>query len=789
MKPAKIPSIFKKPIKKKAFENNFAKLIEHPADKKFFTACFELKTITVKGKETECYVIRSDINKESANKLKSLLKVIKLNRKGTINYVPLVFASIVVSAAVLFFIIFANPLLGRAMEMGLESVFEARADVNNFRFSLIDFEVSMTGITVANRDRPMTNLFDMGRTVISLRPEAVLRGKIYIEEIRADTIRFGTPRTVSGALPFRPPRERTPTPPRETPPLVNLQNFDAMALLNQEFERLSSPRIFNEAIDTYNEIVTTWQGNIDATITQTEELRTAALELQNFNVSDLNLFDPETINVIRRTITDVNNLITTAQTAGEHAVSLVSGIEADIATAVQLEANARNAITDDLNHFRSFIDLSSGTAFGILESVLGDILTDAAREYIEYGLIALEALQKIKTIADDIPRNERPPREERSVFRGRNVSYNVVNFPSFYLGVLTSDFTLNSWNWAVDLRNVSSNPNFTAHSPYANNPARLRLAFSEVGGNLNRDVAFNGIADFRTHAAERFNTEVNATGFPISLGAMLSNIGINGFSGESNFGVSLAGLPNGNITTRANILINESSLFEPYGTIANAIDTAIRQADNVNLGVQHIFNVGRSDEFSLTSNIHNLFAQALEQTVRAYAARAMEEIERVLRQRIDEFIDGRFDSREQVDQLLAIARGDRELINQIGQNLTDKRSEFEQTLRSITGAVEDAARQFVDDAARQAEEAARQAREEAERQAQAAVDAAREEAERLEQAARDEAERIAQEAREEAERLAREAREEAERQAQEAARDALQNVLPGGTGLPGLPRR
>jgi vacuolar-type H+-ATPase subunit H len=138
---------------------------------------------------------------------------------------------------------------------------------------------------------------------------------------------------------------------------------------------------------------------------------------------------------------------------------------------------------------------------------------------------------------------------------------------------------------------------------------------------------------------------------------------------------------------------------------------------------------------------------------------ALDEIERVFRQKIDEFIDGRFDSRDEIDGLLALARGDRTIIDQTLNGLNAKRNEVEQRLR----AVEQAARQAVDDTVQQAEQAARQAIDDAERQAREA---------------REEVERQAQLAREEAERRARE---EAER----AAREAIQGNLPALPGLPG----
>jgi hypothetical protein len=230
-KHAKIPRALRKPIKEKKFNKRYVKYIAHPMDRKFFSGCFE--------KQDDKYVIRNNLTKDDSKKLNNLYKWIKKNHRSAVKFVPLVFTASVIAAIVIFFTTFANPLLSTAMEKALEAAFQAKVDITGFRLSLVPLRFEIMHITVANKDKPMTNLFEMGRTTIRLKTVAVLRGKVYIEEISAAEIKFGTPRTVSGRLPGYVPKEK---PPKEragnAPPLVDLQNFDAMALLEQEYNKL-----------------------------------------------------------------------------------------------------------------------------------------------------------------------------------------------------------------------------------------------------------------------------------------------------------------------------------------------------------------------------------------------------------------------------------------------------------------------------------------------------------------------------------------------------------------------
>jgi len=682
-KPAKAPGKFKKPVKTKTFEKKYVKYIEHPQDKDFFVSCFE--------KEDDVYRIRAPLYKDDVKKLKNILKVISANRKGAVNVIPLAFAAVIVAAIVVFFTIFANPLLERALENVLESVFEAKSDVNSFRLSLLRFRISIGSITVANRDRPMTNLFQMGRTEIRLKPQAILRGKIYIEEIRADTIRFGTERTVSGALPERPPKVKEERPKTEAPPLIDLRNFDAMALLNQEYDKLKTPKLYDDAINAYNETAAKWKNQIESTKGKVEELRTASAPLLNLNASSIR--DVETI---RTAIQDINTMIATVQTTADEAGNIVSGIEADINNARQLEQNARNALTDDINRLKSMVDLGSGSAFAALEPFIMDMLSDTAQEYLDYGLRALEVLEKLKAMADAQPKTEKPKKEPKVTFKGRDVNFPVVNYPKFFLGILASDFTLNTWNWAFDMRDISSNPDLTGK------PVTLSLGLTEAGGALDRQVGFKGSADFRTNPSERFSAAVNGKGFPVSVGNRMDNLGISGFSGETTFSVSLAGQTSGSFSSGSDISVYSPMLIDPRGTLAEAADTAIREAGNVSLGILYNHYVDGKDEFKITSNIAELLAQAVRRIAATYAQKAMDDIERALRQRIEQHIDGRFASKEEVDLLFRTARGDKESADMLKNSLTNKKNEFEQRLRA---AANEAVQQVRDDTTQQAGQA------------------------------------------------------------------------------------
>jgi uncharacterized protein (TIGR03545 family) len=683
----KVPGFYKKSLSQEKLNKRYLRFIEHDADRSFISSIYNYK------EEDGVFVIRTDLEKDEVKRLKVLKRDIKKNRKGPIRILPLAAATALIAGAVFFFTVLLNPILERALEAGLETIFEAKADVSNFRLSLIKFEISLDGLTIADRDSPMANLIQCNRMAIRLRPDAVLRGKVYIEEIRADAIRFGTPRTVSGALPEKPAKQKPPKEKTEIPPLVDLENFDAMALLNREFEKLQTPKLYDTVIAAYDTAIAKWNTQIDSAKARAENLEQAARPLLNINIDDYRTLDQNTIQQIQARINEVNTLINSVQEAGNVITAMVSGIEEDMQTVSALEQNARNSFNSDFAYLQSFLDISSGPATEILESVIREILTDSALSYLELGERGLEILEKVKALQQNINIPSGPPKESKEKYRGRDVIFPVRNYPQFFLGTLASDvYTPGDWHWVFDLRGVSSDPDLSGV------PVSLVLGLSE--GADGRKASFNGMADFRSNANRLFNAEFEASGFAFSLG-LLSDLGVGGFSGDASFGLDLGGASSGAFSGGASVSIFRSRLLEPSNTFAQAVDSALQKVNSLDLGIRFEHS-SSNDSFSVNTNIGNLILDALKDIAIQYIRMAEEELERVLREKISSYIDESVISKDELDTLFAVVRGDKAAMDQLRQSLNNKLNEFEQRVRS---AAEDAARQAVDEAVRQGTDA------------------------------------------------------------------------------------
>ena len=692
----KAPRFFKRTITEERLEKKYLKFLQQNEDKEYLRSCYVADGDKLK--------LRKDFTRKDRRFLKWIKQDVKKNRKWSVKALPLALSGIIIGAIVIFFAIFANPLLQKAMETGLEAIFEARVNADHFRINPLKFEIGMNGLTIADRDHPMKNLIQFSTMRIKLKPEAVLRGKIYIEEIRADSIRFGTDRTVSGTLPEKPPKEEKPREPINFPALVDLKNFDPMALLNQEYDKLQTPKLYDQAREAYETAAARWKGEEESAKARIADLQAKADPLLKINVNDYKTLDTETIKKIQTTIADVNALVTTVQAAQDDVNRMVAGVQTDINTASSLEQNARNAFTDDFNHLRSYLDLGSGAAQDLVEPIIKSILTDTAETYLGYGERALEILEKVKALQAKLPKSAPKPPEPKEVkYKGRDVVFPTRQYPKFFLGTLATDvLTPSDWHWGFDLRGVSSDPDVS------DVPTTLALSLTEAtasggtGDSLKRSAAFNGKADFRSNAGELFNAELSGAGFPVDISADLSQAGIGGVSGGASFALNAAGDSSGGFSGGGNISLVQAKLTNPTNTFAQAADEAIRQVKSVDLGIAYEHVVSGQDRFSVTTNFIDILKDALGKIVSQYRKQAEDALEKALRDKIAQYVDGNLVGKEDLDTIFSVVRGDKGAMDELKNTLDKKKTELEDKVKQQ-------AQQAVDDLKQQAQQQGQQA--------------------------------------------------------------------------------
>ena len=200
----KIPSLFKKKYRVKKFEKKILKKLYVPGDRNFVAENFnytELSEPEKKDKKTRVFFTGKALKtKSDENRLKQLSKEIK-KQHGTVKLLPLGLFLLVCIGIFGFFLIFGNLIVEKVLVSSLEGIFGAKAEVSNVRLSLPSSLLKLDRITVANKDAPMYNLFEVEGVKLEFNLLELSRKKVDIEDFTISGIQWGTKRTVSGALP------------------------------------------------------------------------------------------------------------------------------------------------------------------------------------------------------------------------------------------------------------------------------------------------------------------------------------------------------------------------------------------------------------------------------------------------------------------------------------------------------------------------------------------------------------------------------------------------------------
>ncbi|HUW69210.1 MAG TPA: hypothetical protein VMX33_03155 [bacterium] len=644
-KTGKIPPLFRKPIAEKEFEKKFLRFIELPKDQELLRSSFVLSE--------GLYRLKDGLDPAVLKRLGVLAKAIKANR-GIVKIGPLALSTVFAACLVVFALVFMNPLMEGAIEYSLSAAFEARAEVTGFRFDPFRMRIGMVSIKVADRDKPMTNLFETGHVALRLNPSAMLRGKVYIEEASAASVLFGTTRAISGALPGYQQKAKPPMAPREAGiPLIDLQNFSAQALLDREKAKLKSNQAYEDAAAAYTEAVARWRAQSESASKSVTELKTSSAAVLSINVKSL-----KSVEAVSAALQEVRAAITSVKAVGQQTGDVVKGLQTDMDKAAALERLARTAAADDLKRLKSYIDPRSGAAMEALEPSLKEILSDSAERYLDYGARALEIAMKMKKDGTD---RKAVPRAVSA--RGRDIRYPAWSYPAFRLGLFGADFTVDGTRWRITLKELSNDPDLV--------PEPVSLAVS-VSDSV-RELAFTGVADLRDADKESFVVDLTAKGLPVDLGSALKDMGVGGFTGTASCKLHGAGIASGSVSAKSEIRIADGRLREPSGTIAQATQSV----GSINVDVDYVREGSGSPRFAVTTNLNDLVSAALAATTERYARKAETELDAAFKNHAGTELERKLGARDGATTLLAAARGDKTAADSLGASLDTKKSELE----------------------------------------------------------------------------------------------------------------
>lgn len=713
---AKIPRAYRKPIPAKRFERTILRRIHIEKEREFFEQAF-------RSSDDGTRQVREDLSQEEIKRLARVARDVKKNR-GMLRMGRIAIPLVIVAAAVVFNLLFLDRILESAGEGLLEDVFGARVEIEALDVRPFSGELTLGALVVADRDRPMRNLFQFGRTTAAIRLPELLTGRVVIRELSARGLAFATGRTTSGLLEGQAAPEggaaaeaadrdgagggvadRAASGVEAVAGSLGLGgvSFDVEELIADAADDLTVTTLVPEAIEDA-------RATIDRTEQQLAALRTRTEELGE-TVSDLRDVDAATFQDPQRILATVATVEAARDSVGQlerEARTLRGTVEDEIERARATEQRLRDAAEADFEAIRARIpdlDVDPGT-------IAEDALRAFAAGFLGESWNTVNRLvATARRLREAFPEDEDP--RERARRGGVDVPFAETPYPRFMIEQLAADGRGDGQDIALAISDISSDPDLT------DSVTTVRFSRSAAGEELAVDLAL----DLRREAATPASAEIARTGAAPSLPAAAREIGLESLAGSMAVG--------GRATLSAEEILEgtlSATIADPELTAAvdaSALTALVarvaseEEAIDAELGftVEEAGVTSLEGSTSLTAAIRRQVDAAIAEVRAEAEARVRAELDRVVAEQLARLTD----EIDALDSLAGLSTEELTRLETYQQLLAEQQAELESRVADIRGQAEAAARAA-------AEEAAAQARAEAEAAAEEAAEAAREEA-------------------------------------------------------------
>ena len=433
----KVPKLYRKKYTTKKLEKKIYKKLYIEKDLKFVKSFF-------KEKETGIYtaIFPEKMLKTDVLRLKKLAKQIK-KQKGRIKILPLIAVFIAIAIIMIAVIFGKNIFVKTILQKNLESVFEAKTTIEQVNVELLNSRISIHNLTIANKDAPMKNLFDVGKIELDFNLTQLLRGRFVSENIEASAMQFGTNRKTSGALPSIKNDAKTTSVEKEntiknaelkSTDSLKMQitdlfdNYDPKTIIEESTNELKTPEVAEKTEQQIKEIVLKWQEEPDKLQSKVTIFNTSANKVINKNYASIK--DPI---AIKDALADINDSLQQAQELKNEIDVIRKNISTDRATVDTLSTTLQNVINNDkdivdnkINAIKSISAEDSKTT--IINNLLESVGLVTVKKYLPYINKAIKIANSMKK-----EKNSQNTEQSKSRLAGRNVYYKKNMYPTFLI--------------------------------------------------------------------------------------------------------------------------------------------------------------------------------------------------------------------------------------------------------------------------------------------------------------------------------------------------------------------
>ena len=613
----KLPGIFKKTYKEKAYSKNLLKKFYIEADKKFVEKLYS-PSQDKKGRNIMVCNKSAEITKADLKRYKLIAKQIKM-QKGGIKLVPLIAVAVLVAVLSAGVSLFKNIIIEKAITSAMQGIFGAKTDIAKVDFQFFNASLEINGLEQANKDSPMKNLFQIDSIKTSFNLTDLLRGKFHAENLSVEGVAIDTERKKSGELPIKPAKTKE-----------EKQTESALSAKKQELSEEASAKL-KEMFDSYNpeKMLENLQNELKSPAVasqistdvqqKVEKWSSLPAELQekvnafSKNVNDIANTDFSKINDVAKLKSTLEKINSTAK-SGEELKKLIEKSNSDLFSDSKAIADYSNKIQTAIKSDYALVDSKISEMKSVLSPAgLNEIMTNAVQSvlyqmcgkyypYVSKGLNAALSAQKSSSEKETEKSAEKTEKTVMTRHPGRTVFFKQDTVPTLFIENVTAsgyEYKTDNLLFKGNAKNIANNQNMTGK------PTDISADFKIAGNPNSASIKIDARTDT---TAPLVTASYTGSGIPVNADAQVfaftskSTIKAK-MTADTNGKVSLNGVLDMNISEMTGMQFDVEKISELYNTALSNISR---------LTVD--FSIGINEDKTMTISLNNLDSLASQLT-------------------------------------------------------------------------------------------------------------------------------------------------------------------------------
>ncbi len=396
-------------------------------------------------------------------------KIVK--KKSIIRYEAVIPFLIVAAIIYLYSALFFDTHARRLLEYGATRANGAEVNIGSFSTSFFKASLDMGKIEITDGDKPTHNKFEIGQVKWNLLWDALLRGKVAIEDASMLDIRLGTQRKSPGrVLPVSDDNRPGLADEIRQKALNGIQKDynqnvlgDLAAVLGGEDPKdqlkniqgsLKTEARIKELQDELKKKEIEWKERI-AKLPKSDEIKAIGERVKTVQTKDFK--NPAEI---QASLKQIDQIIRDADSKVKEVSSTGNAVNTDINVYEKSFADLDDMVKKDIDDLESRLKIPKLDAKSLTNYVVGPLFLDKIRQ-VEYYMNKARKMAPPKKSAEEKAAYAKPTPHERRA--GRNYKFGRPKaYPMFWLqkGQISSQLTQSEWAGDVEgtIRNLTDDP-------------------------------------------------------------------------------------------------------------------------------------------------------------------------------------------------------------------------------------------------------------------------------------------------------------------------------------------